>query len=585
MKVNKYNEDETNIKFSFQNIKRGFKYTKGNYKKLIIILMISIISTILMLLIVPIFSYVLDEVLPNGNLNQLYLMGIILIVILIVYHILEYFNTKLTVKVRQKMIVEIKDELFAHMQYLSYDFFNSRPSGKILVRLTDYAANIASFITHHLLSTFVDLLRVIFVIIFMLNTNVPLTFVVLSGVLILIVIYRFVTPRRRKLRQNLNNKWSNLNAFQLESVKGVQTVQSFNREEKNRDILDDLNMDFIKSLKPAAYLGNLNWSSTEIISQLVLAMILIVGTNVLFPNITLGIIVAMITYSNRFYSPIRRFFKTLDQSIDVTTYVERVFELLDEPIVIKDHENSQEITMSGAIEFKDVSFSYIDNHPVLTNINFEVKAGEKVAIVGETGSGKTTIINLMARFYDKDRGSILFDGVDVADIKISSLRKNINVMLQDNFLFTMSILENLRISNPFMDEKEVIKIMKQMNLHDFIMSFENGYDTILDNGGSNLSQGQKQLLCYARAIIEDPHILILDEATSKIDTLTEKLLNESLNTLLENRTVIMIAHRLSTIVHCDKIMLIKDHQIHESGTHQELMKKRGEYYKLYTSQL
>jgi len=267
------------------------------------------------------------------------------------------------------------------------------------------------------------------------------------------------------------------------------------------------------------------------------------------------------------------------------TNLERIIETIDEPITILDSKDAKEYNIKGNIKFENVDFSYLPDKKVLKNINFEIKENEKIALVGETGSGKSTIANLICRFYEINKGNIKIDGINIKDIKLKSIRSQITIMQQEIFLFSKTIMDNLMYGNDKITKEEVIEICKNINLHNWIMKFPKGYDTILDENGSNLSDGEKQILCYARSIINKPKILILDEATSKIDTRTEKMLQKLTEKITENKTVIIIAHRLSTITKCDRIFFIKNKKVSEIGTHEELMNKKGDYYNLYTSQI
>lgn len=581
MAVNKYSDDERNTEFSFKQIFRIIKYLTPYKFKLSIVFILSLLGTLVSLIVVKLYEYIIDVTIPNENIKALGMVFVVIVICYLFNFIKDITKTKLLNGVSENVILKIREDLFKHIQYLSFDFYNTRPHGKILIRLTDYAFDIAFFITHRLIDSILDILSLSIVLIFMFTTNVILSFIIIIGVILMIIIYMIITPRKRKYRMKINNKRSNLNAYQLESVKGILTTQSFNREEYNTELVNNLNTELNDAQKPAFWIGNLTWLSGELIVDVLNIALLIIGILWLQPGISVGVIVAMVSYSKRFYGPINRLFRRLDQSVDTMTYLERVFELLDEEIEISDKNGSKDIDLKGKIEFKNVNFGYSEDTLILDDISFIINPNQKVAIVGETGSGKTTITNLLARFYEKNDGEILLDDTEITNITLKSLRKNMTVMLQDSFLFTMSIYDNLVIGNSSIDLKETEDICKKMGIHDWIMTFDEGYNTILKNGGQELSQGQRQLLCYARTVIANPRILILDEATSKIDTKTEKMIDRSLAYLFKDRTVIIIAHRLSTIIDSDRIMLVKDHKIYEEGTHHELMRNKDEYYKLY----
>lgn len=581
MAVNKYNDDERNTEFSFKQVFRILKYLKLYKLKIFIVFILSLLGTFISLIVVKLYEYIIDVTIPNENIKALGIVFVIIVICYIFNLIKDILRTKLLNTVSEDIILRIREDLFKHIQYLSFDFYNTRPHGKILIRLTDYAADISFFITHRLIDSILDILSLSIVLIFMFTTNATLSFIIIIGVILMIIIYIIITPKKRKYRLKVNNKRSNMNAYQLESIKGILTTQSFNREEYNTKLVNNLNTELNEAQKPTFWIGNLTWVTGELIVDVLNLTLLIIGILWLQPNISVGVIVAMVSYSKRFYGPINRLFRRLDQSVDTMTYLERVFELLDEEIEISDKNSAKDIDLKGRIEFKNVKFGYSDDSMILDNVSFIIEPNQKVAIVGETGSGKTTITNLLARFYDKNEGEILLDENEITEITLKSLRRNMTVMLQDSFLFTMSIYDNLTIGNSSINKRDAEEICKKMEIHDWIMTFDDGYNTILKNGGQELSQGQRQLLCYARTVIANPKILILDEATSKIDTKTEKMIERSLEYLFKNRTVIVIAHRLSTIIDSDKIMLVKNHKIYEEGTHHELMRNKDEYYRLY----
>ena len=390
---------------------------------------------------------------------------------------------------------------------------------------------------------------------------------------------------KRKLRLDINNKYSNYSAYRLENLRGMETIQVFNRQEKNKEITADLIGRFNKARKRILPIGNTGWLSVQIVNHVVTTTIAFIGAMFLYPSVSVGTILAMGDYSERFWSPIKTLFTMMDEFIESMTYLERILETIDEPINIFDNEDAKDIDIKGNIEFNNVRFSYLDGKNVLNNINFKINKNEKVALVGETGSGKSTIANLICRFYDINDGTISFDGTNIKEIKLKSLRSQITIMQQENYLFSMSIMENLKYGNDNLSDDDVIKACKKMNIDNWIRQFPEGYNTILKGNGSNLSDGERQILCYTRTIINNPKILIFDEATSKMDTKTEKILQELTKEMIKDKTLIIIAHRLSTIVNSDKIYFLKDKRISEVGSHQELMEKKGDYYNLYMSQM
>lgn len=582
--VNKYDVDEKNTNFNMKNIFRLLSYTKNHKFKLFLAFLFSIIVTITTLFTTKIFQYVLDDVIVNKDMKKLVLCTVLEIICILVIILFNKLKEKQLVKINLEIIYDLKNDLFSHIQYLSSDYFDTRPHGKILVRVTEYTESVSSLITNQLVSTIMNFINLIFVFIFMLITNVALTAITLVGIVLLILIFASTSKVKRSLRMDINNKNANSNAYLVESLKGISTTQAFNREAVNEGIYQDLSSALVTARNRIRPYANLGWFSTQNISTITTCAIYFVGIKYLFPNISVGQIAAMGSYSERFWWPIRSFFNTVDSFIETMTYLERILETIDEEIKIKNSENKKEIALSGEITFKDVCFSYDGKRNVLNGVNFSIQPKEKVAIVGETGSGKTTITNLLARFYDVSLGNIYLDEIDVKEIDLHALRKQVTIMQQDNFLFSDTILNNLKYGNEEITEEEVREVCKKLEIDSFICSLEDGYNTVLENNAQDLSEGQKQLLSYARVILNNPKILVLDEATSKIDVQTEKIIEKKVKQLLKDKTTITIAHRLSTITNSDKILFIKNSIISEMGTHEELMKLKGDYYNLYMSQ-
>ncbi len=584
MEVNRYDQDEKNTSFSFSNYKRGLIYIKKYKIKLFNVFILNGISIITTLFITKMIQYLIDIVIPSNNYEKLFIMGLIAFLLVLLSIILTNAYSKILAQVNQNIVEDIKNDLFSHIQYLSFNYYDTRPHGKILVRLTEYAEDISNLITNKLVTTFLNIFNMLIILVFMFTTNVKLTLIAIAGIIILSIIFAITAKIKRNYRLLINNKNSNLNAYLVESLRGMQTTQSFNREEKNQRIFNKLSENWKNSNCKFIKFGSIGWCSVQIMSHLVTATIYFIGAFILYPSVSVGVIVAMGSYSSNFWQPIEDLFKTLDDFINSITYLERIFETMDEKIEIKDEENAIDINIEGKIEFKNVTFSYIKNTKVLNNVSFIIKPQEKVAIVGETGSGKSTIANLIGRFYDIDSGNILIDGKDIKNLKLNSIRKQISIMQQENYLFSTSIMKNLKYGNESITDDEVIEICKKLNIHNWIMSLENGYNTKLNSNGKNLSDGERQILCYVRTIINNPKILIFDEATSKIDIKTEKMLQNVTEKMTKNKTLITIAHRLSTIIDSDRILFVKNNKIVESGTHKELMQLRGNYYKLYMSQ-
>lgn len=585
MAVNKYDIDEKNLKFSLKNYARGLKYLKRYKWKL---LMLFIIDTIVMLsdlLITKQTQYILDNAVGSTNYGIIIKATIIMIGLVIMFIAFDLIEKRKILQINQAIVIDIKNDLFTHIQSLPFEYFDMRPHGKIIVRLTEYTSNVADLITNKLLTTVFLILNMGLTFIFMLITNVQLTIIVMIGLMALNIIFATTAKIKRKLRLDINNKYANYSAYRLENLRGIETIQVFNRQKKNQEVTEDLIHTFNRARGKELPIGHTGWLSVQIVNHVVTTGIAFVGAMFLYPSVSVGTIVAMGDYSERFWSPIKTLFKMMDEFIESMTYLERILETIDEPITIFDDEKAKDIEIKGNVEFNNVSFSYLDGKNVLDNINFKINKNEKVALVGETGSGKSTIANLICRFYDINDGTINIDETNIKDIKLKSLRSQITIMQQENYLFSMSIMENLKYGNDKITNEDVIKACEKMHIDNWIRKFPEGYNTILKGNGSNLSDGEKQVLCYARTIINNPKILIFDEATSKMDTKTERILQDLTKEMVKDKTLIVIAHRLSTIVNSDKIYFLKNKKITEIGNHQELMERRGDYFNLYMSQM
>jgi ATP-binding cassette subfamily B protein len=377
-----------------------------------------------------------------------------------------------------------------------------------------------------------------------------------------------------------------MNAYLHESLDGAKITQIFTREEENKEIFGKLNGGYRKAWLRAQYFGNLVWVAVDNISTWVVAALYLIGVLFLEPMVSFGIIFAMTSYAARFWQPILNLANLYNNFINSIAYLERIFETMDEPVTVDDADDAYELPqITGQVSFDHVTFSYDGTKNILEDVSFDITPGESIALVGPTGAGKTTIVNLISRFYNINDGAVLIDGHDVSKVTLNSLRSQLGIMLQDSFIFSGTILDNLRYGKLDATSDEVRVACETVCANEFISQMENGYFTEVNERGSRLSQGQKQLIAFARTLLADPKVLILDEATSSIDAKTERQLQQGLNELLKGRTSFIIAHRLSTIKNCDKIMYVSNKGITECGTHDELIAKRGDYYKLYTAQL
>ncbi|MCM1053829.1 MAG: ABC transporter ATP-binding protein/permease [Ruminococcus sp.] len=583
MAVNNYKQDEEKTKFSLSNFKRMGIFLKPYKKDLIITFIIGLIASILLLFIPKIMLYAIDNSFVNKDFFEIILLTIIMLSLVVISVSLTKIKRDKMIIVLDKVSNDLKMALFKKLQYLPNNYYDTRSHGKIYTRVTSYPEDVTIIFCYVIVEGLLDIINLLFVLIFMFTTQVKLSLISLILSSLLIGFFIFLSPIRRKFQHVVNEKRSNVNAYISESINGIRITQSFNREHTNEDILNDLENKRLEAIKKTILLGNLNWSLTSILDNIGIALIYFIGFKYMYPLVSIGTIIAIDSYSSRFWEPIEYLTSSYNDLMDASTYLERIFELLDEPLQIENKNNAKKISIKGSVEFKNVKFSYDNKKTILEDLNLKINKGEKVGLVGETGSGKSTILSLISRFYDINEGSILIDDVDIKDIRLDNLRGQISMMLQDNFLFARTVYDNLVLDKKIRKES-VIKVCKKLDIHDMIMNLEHGYDTVLLNNASNLSSGEKQLLCIARIMLQNPKILILDEATSNIDLKTEHKISKAIDLVTKNRTTIMVAHRISTIKNCDKIILIKDHKNYEEGTHDELMKKKGDYYKLYNSQ-
>ncbi len=590
MARNKIDIDETlQSEFNIRQVARLYKtYIRPHTRDLAVTITLMLISSALSMLTPIILKVIMDDFIPAGNIRGIVLISLGLLLINIICVSILRMKITITTRLGQSIIHEIRKDIFFHLQELPFSYYDDRPHGKIQVRVVNYVNSLSDLLSNGIVNTFTDLCSLFFIIGFMLALNVRLTLVCLCGLPILGTLVFIIKRKQRVAWQISSNKSSNLNAYISESISGIRVTQSFVRETENIKIFNRLSDDYRKAWMQAVSYNFLLPPAVDIISSVTTAAIYVIGVSWLSGDINAietGTIIAFTSYISRFWTPINTLASFYNSLLTALSYLDRIFETIDEPVAVKDAPGATEMPpIKGDVEFKDVVFSYEEGIPILKGVNFKVKQGESFAIVGPTGAGKSTIINLISRFYNLDSGQILIDGIDINTVTIKSLRKQMGVMLQDSFIFSGTIMDNIRYGNMEATDEQVITAAKTVCAHDFIMGLEDGYNTQVNERGTRLSAGQRQLISFARALLADPKILILDEATSSIDTETEILLQQGLARLLKNRTSFIIAHRLSTIKSSSCILYVDKGNIQEMGTHDELMKRKGSYYELYMSQ-
>lgn len=585
---NTFREDEVlETPFDIRHLMRASVYIKKYLAKMALALFLSACGGITALFAPMVTQRALDEAIPDRNVRQLLTLAAVLVLTYVVSIAFTTVRSHIMVHVSQNIIYDIRKDLFAHLQKLPFQYYDDRPHGKILIRVVNYVNSVSDMLSNGLINVVLEILNLIFIVVFMFCVDVRLSLVVLAGVPVLAAFMLWIKTRQRKAWQQVSNKNSNLNAYLQENIVGVKITQIFAREEENEETFSELSRRCKDAWMRAVTYSNLVWPGIDNISVWVRAAVFIFGLLIFGQgNTSLGVIVAISSYASRFWQPIMNLGNIFNNFINNIAYLERIFETMDEPVTVDDAPDAVLLPpVSGEVSFEHVTFGYEAKKPVLCDISFTVKPGESVALVGPTGAGKSTIVNLLSRFYNVDSGRILIDGHDIAKVTIGSLRSRMGIMLQDSFLFSGTIEDNIRYGRLDATTEEVIAAAKTVCADEFIRRFPDGYQTEVKERGSLLSQGQMQLVSFARTLLSDPSILILDEATSSIDVRTERALQQGLNAMMQGRTSFIIAHRLSTIKNCDRIMYIDQGGILESGTHQELMEKKGYYYRLYTAQM
>lgn len=578
--------EDIKIKDPWGTLKKLWKYLKKYKWALIFVFILVLFSSILGIIGPYMIGKAIDNfIIPkkyDGFLNFLIILG----GIYILGSLFAWLQGYIMLKTTQKIVFFLRKDLFDKLHLLPLKFFDIRPHGDIMSRITNDIDNIGMVLGNSVIQLFSGIITLIGVIIMMLRISIPMTLISLITIPLTIYSTNFISKRTRDYFYANQTLLGNLNGVIEEDISGIKVIKIFGRENKEIERFDNVNRELTRVGIKAQIFSGVVGPIMNLINNISFAIIAGFGGFFAYRNlISVGSIAVFINYSRQFSRPINELANQYNMIQSAIASAERIFEILNEEEEKDDDKESIELKdVKGEVEFRNVWFSYEKGNPVLKNINFHIKPGQVVALVGPTGAGKTTIASLIARFYDVDSGNILIDGIDIKKIKRKSLRSILGIVLQDTYLFSVSVKDNIRYGNLSATDKEIEESARLAHAEQFILNLPNGYDTILSEDGGDLSQGQRQLLSIARAILANPKILILDEATSNVDTRTEKYIQSAMLNLMKGRTSFIIAHRLSTIKNADLILVINNGEIIERGTHEELLNKKGFYYNLYMSQ-
>ncbi|WP_040949240.1 ABC transporter ATP-binding protein [Gorillibacterium massiliense] len=580
-------EDEQEKGFNREYFFRMANYLKP-HKKTMSIVSVLVITVMLISLAEPILiRYAIDIGIHDKNMRVINIIGLALLASKLINWGLDRVRIRLVNFTGQRILYQMRKQLFDHMQTLSFRFFDGRPAGKIMSRITNDTNAIGELINGGLITIIMEVTHLVGIVIILLIWDWKLA---LAAFTMLPFLYILVSSFRNKIESawtRSRKTMSAINGNLNETIQGVRVIQAFSRQEENNKRFDAINTKNKKAFMKAISLEVTVWPLVELIGMLGSIIVIWYGSKrVIDGELTIGFIVAFINYLWRFWGPISALSKVYSQLLSAMASSERIFEILDTKPEIIDRQDAKPMpTIQGKVVFENVHFRYEADKPdVIHGLNFEVKPGQRIALVGPTGAGKSTIVNLLMRFYDATEGRVLIDGHDVKDVSLPTLRSQMGIVLQDSFIFSGTIEENLRYGKKDATQEELEAAAKSVRVDQFAKRFPEGYQTQVEERGSKLSVGQRQLLAFGRVLLADPRILILDEATSSVDTETERHIQEALNTVLEGRTSFIIAHRLSTIRDADVIMVVKDGHITESGSHDELLRRKGLYANLYYNQ-
>lgn len=582
---NTYFQDEIiEKKIDIKQLGRTIRYIFPYKKIFVLIGFLMLIGAAVSMIAPLLLRYIINHTVISKDYSELSLIIAGFVILAAIEIGITFAHQRLMGKTGHKIIAQIREDIFYKLQELPFDYFDSRPDGKIVVRVTDYINELANFFTNSLLLFIVYVVKIAVVTIFMLAISVELTAIVFAAVVPMMICVFVLRYTIRKLFSSLRARNSNRTAFIVESLMGEKIVKNYNRGGINEKIYMTIQDICVKTWFKIFMRNELNTPIVEIFWNM--GTLCLFGTSLYLilqgnHGIDAGTVVAFISYMSLFSGPLTQVANIIQQLAQVSSNLEQVFDTIDANVDIESKNSGVELKdVKGHVDFENVSFAYEDDINVLENFNLHVKPGETIALVGPTGAGKTTVINTITRFYDVNKGSVKIDGIDVRDITLNSLRKEVGVLMQDPFIFKGTVIDNIRYGRTDATDAECIEAAKTIFADKCINKMKNGFYQELEERGSGLSAGEKQLISFARIILKNPSVIILDEATSSIDTETENLIKEAMDIILKDKTAFIVAHRLSTIRDADRILYIDNREIAEEGTHEELMKLRGLYYSL-----
>jgi ATP-binding cassette, subfamily B, multidrug efflux pump len=585
----RYSTDQVIDKpFNWNQMWRLLSYMKPYTKNLLPLSFITVIINTVIRLAIPIIIgvYTLDGAIRNKDMDLFVRFIILIFGLYFLSYIANFFRIRWMNQLGQSVIYDLRQHLFTHVQYLSHRFFDQRSAGSILVRIMNDINSLQELFTNGVINLLMDFILLLGIVVILTTLSPELT---LTVMVILPIMFFISTKLRRNIRrswQMVRLKQSKLNSHLNESIQGIRVTQAYTQEKENMAYFNGINYENFDSWRTATRKNAMFRPLVEITNTIGTAILIWFGAHLIQKgSLSLGEFVSFAFYLGMFWEPISRLGQVYNQLLMGMASSERIFEFLDEKPIVSEKKDAKPIEqMQGHIAFDNVSFSYDQKRPALKGITLNIRSGQTVALVGHTGSGKTTIANLISRFYDPTDGVVRIDGEDIRNYTLSSLRRQISIVLQDTFIFSGTIMENIRFGRPEATEKEVIQAAKEIGADTFIQKLPNGYETEVEERGNILSVGERQLISFARALLANPKIIILDEATASIDTETEIQIQRALKRLLKNRTAVIIAHRLSTIRESDQIFVLDHGELIEQGTHDQLMENKGTYYRLVLSQ-